>query len=232
MNNLPLSMQQRCDELTASGAELSLTWQGGGDEGCFDLLLDEKPLEEQSELEQEIIHFMEEAIGYGSFAGEFYTEGKLVYNHITKCFGGTDNYSDSEGATRECQIAIHVPEHIWFEHLVINIRVEYEDANPEVSIEPRLRNGPLPPELDRLIAKWERYLRAKFATEIDQLEDFEFMAIELIAERSQFTVIGDILRFEIDAFDYSKSVSSEKELSIYFTEEAKNLADQQYTLPL
>lgn len=125
-----------CDEIVQSGKELSFNWDGGGDSGMFELLIDGEDVSYTFPEAEYIIYKLYYTLGYGSFAGEFSTVGHTTYDPNTKCFTGEDRYSQCESVMCNCAITISVPKDLWFDE------VEYsfgEDYAPAVSFV--IKNG-------------------------------------------------------------------------------------------
>src|SRR5258708_21837055 len=54
-----------CDQLTSTGKELSVTWNGGGDEGLVEIILDDDIIERDASIESLIEECVLEYLGYG-----------------------------------------------------------------------------------------------------------------------------------------------------------------------
>jgi hypothetical protein len=89
------TMIELCDELTKDGKDLLIKWNGGNDDGYFEILLDGNQLDDEIDFES-IENYVSNSLGYGSFAGDFSTNGELIYHRETKSFDGVDNYSTAE----------------------------------------------------------------------------------------------------------------------------------------
>lgn len=118
---------EKCQKLTENGERLMVSWNGGGDEGFFELRLDDNMLEDDYGKEDSIIDLVEEHLGYGGFSGSFNVSGEVEYDREEYCFTGTDDYNESESATCGCDIKITVPEGLWFDSLAVDISMNVED---------------------------------------------------------------------------------------------------------
>jgi uncharacterized protein involved in tellurium resistance len=71
-------------KLLSEGAkEIRVTWEGGNDEGSFSLYVDDKDIDidwNKKDGSYDLIDYIGDEIGYGSFAGDFNTNGEVVYD--------------------------------------------------------------------------------------------------------------------------------------------------------
>lgn len=214
--NKELLMQQHCDKLVEGGHELTITWEGGGDNGWFTMLLDSKEMEAMEEIDREIVYFVENQMGYGSFAGDFYTDGKLVYDPVIKAFIGTDNYSETESVVAKCRIELVVPEEIWFDRIDVLIDDGHSGHHASVGLTLTVKNGPLPPGMHEWISRKELELSEKFEDVILGLEDYAGVYSELAVDRRDFTACKKGMRFLFEEMDYSQNNEEEREVYIRF----------------
>lgn len=123
-----------CDQQAAAGKELALCWDGGGDSGWVYFELDEEQIE--NEHTNKLVDMMYDELDYGSWAGEFSANGRAIYNAETKCFIGTDYYSEDQTVQYPCAIRLELPADVWFDTLSYSIE---DEAVTDVSLE--VRNG-------------------------------------------------------------------------------------------
>lgn len=162
-----------CDEKAAQG-ELAITWDGGNDSGCFYLKLDgdelENDWENKGSFETQLLNWAAEEIDYGSFAGDFYTDGYLVYDPATKCFTGTDSYSETDYDTIEdAAIRIEVPKNLWFDEVHLDVDGDDDDIHTvEASL--IIKNGPLTVAHEQWGKDQEEKLIKVFNKTLDRVE--------------------------------------------------------------
>ena len=206
-----------CDTLTANGQNLSVSWDGGGDSGWFELKLDDEPKGELNDLEDLIVELVSDELGYGSFAGEFSTSGSVAYNRETRCFEGLDTYSESTGDSHLCTIEVRVPKDIWFDR--INLFIQCEDCEVmQTSASFFVNNGPrieAHAVAEEIIAA---ALGENVKIEISDMQDNVYVSQDITIRANEFEVKEDTLCFTITEFDYSYEDSHSKEITIHLTD--------------
>lgn len=210
------AMQDHCDELTKDGNELSVKWEGGNDSGWFELSVNGKEIDNPSPLVQDIIEFVENHIGYGSFAGDFFTDGELSYNRADKCFVGADTYSETDQRIQECEIAFSIPETVWFDHLTLSVSSERSNDTIEASIFLQILNGPHPEDFDTTKSQLEIHINQQFSDLIDHIEDFAGIWEEYLFPRKDFQARDGMLHYSINKFNFSYHETDVKEIYISF----------------
>lgn len=194
-------MLAHCDKLTSDGKELTITWEGGNDNGWLTLRLDDQEIQTLNETENQIIRFVEDFLGYGSFAGDFSTDGKVTYDRENKCFIGEDNYSETSADFHECNIELCIPEQIWFDSLALNLESDGDLVNS--SIELRIMNGPYPQAFESMQKDIERKISECFMEITDHLENFAGLWEDLTIRRASFQPKDGLLRYQIHSFTYN-----------------------------
>lgn len=134
-------IKQYCNEVTASGGIFKITWNGGGDSGFFEFYLDDKKLDLDSYLDDLFYSFLSENLEYYSFAGDYETNGEIVYDRMNQCFIGEDDYSETQVGGKDCKIEIKVPKNLWFDRLELNYYAE-NSVVEKVEAELIVSNGP------------------------------------------------------------------------------------------
>lgn len=127
-------IKEWADKLTAEGKELKMTWDGGGDSGWVDFLIDDESPEEGEDADNaELLKDMcYHELDYGSWAGEFSANGEAVYNPEESAFVGTDYYSEDDSSTCNEPITVRIPKDVWFDQ--IDIALEDEEVNATVDL--------------------------------------------------------------------------------------------------
>ena len=120
MSKKTFSIQQIidwCDKMTAEDKRPILKWEGGGDSGWV-YMEDEdgERLDDVPEAEW-LVDKMYDELDYGSWAGEFSANGAAEYSVESKCFEGTDYYSEEQNSSCPSNIRIEIPAFIPFDRL-------------------------------------------------------------------------------------------------------------------
>jgi hypothetical protein len=156
-----------CDELSKQG-DLSIAWDGGNDSGCYYLKLngidispDWQPTDPIEMMKEKLINHIADSMEYGSFAGDFYTNGEIAYDPKTKTFSGDDNYSETEQAWILFNFSTVIPDTIWFDSVEVEIIGGAEGQIDSVNVSLRVLNGPKIDEHDTVTEKIEKELEAK-----------------------------------------------------------------------
>lgn len=210
-SNLQLLLAH-CDRLTADGQQLAVTWEGGGDEGWFCMRYNGMDVDRPDEIQQAIIDFVAEHVGYGSFAGEFSTDGLLDYDREQKSFIGQDRYAESISKEHECNIVLWVPEGIWFDRLSINVQNEGLDISAVMVLE--IKNGPHPDQFDAISDQLEQSVAKEFMDVIENIDDFEEIWQMTSIKHDQFSIEDGKLVHIIKSIMYSSCNQTTTEIAI------------------
>lgn len=206
-----------CDGLTKHGEKLAVTWSGGNDSGWFQLELDGEPIHETSKLDDSITDLVENELGYGSFAGDFSTDGELIYNRDTKSFEGTDTYSETSSEKNDCAIEIYIPKNIWFDQLEVQIEASYETIE-EASVRFIITNGPRIPAHSELENQLKQKILKKFLQEIRKIDECTSVWENFILKFDEFISKGKERVFTIKQFEYNFCDSRDNHINIYLTD--------------
>lgn len=212
------TMIELCDDLTKDGKELTITWDGGNDEGCFYIQLDGAVFINENYDLDPIEEYVSNHLGYGSFAGDFSTNGELKYNRETKCFEGTDNYSTSETDDYTCRIKVSVPLDIWFDQLHINIEMENDDK-PEVVSTFIIANGPRIDRHTEIEKKIDTHLKRQVIRMSNNMLDFISLFEDVRISKQEFQERENKLVFFIKKLTYSYDFTKDKDIQIYLPEQ-------------
>lgn len=192
-----------CDELTQSGNELAITWEGGGDSGFCELKLNDESIDEPKEIVDQILNLAYDTLGYSSFDGNFSTSGKALYDTEFKCFVGTDYYEYSESDIHNCNIQIRIPESLWFESIRIQYEADSDGIMYEANFEFLIDNGPRALVHENLEAKIKEQLEILLQKEIDGIPHLNNIWEEFTVARDEFENDGDDLVYHIEEIGYS-----------------------------
>ena len=202
-----------CTEQASIGSKLSVQWEGGNDSGWFEFLVNDKTIELPTPIQHRIIDRVADVIGYGSFAGDFSTNGEVVYNPDSNCFEGWDEYSEDNHETCSCKLPVTIPSTIWFDKITIRLEAD-SSYDGSVSIDLKINNGPT----SKVHEKWEtdaaRRLETIFKQRIRDIRHLSGVwdAIEL--ELKDFRVRGKVRHCDITSFDYFVEVVKSNLISV------------------
>lgn len=155
-----------CNQLTKNDETLIIKWDGGNDSGYFQVFLDDKELDPTDEQVERLIMFVDTRIGYGSFAGDFWTQGEVEFKKYESRFYGIDTLCKTETETNNCEIEIYLPNDIWFDELRLQIYhqgFKAETINAELVV----NNGPFTDYHRQLAENVMEDFKAKVASFIE-----------------------------------------------------------------
>lgn len=201
------------DKMHAEGFELKMTWDGGGDSGWVDFECDKDNLTEEDTAMIEILRdICYEELDYGSWAGEFSANGEAIYDPETKCFEGTDFYSEDDQVSVDCDIEVRIPKDLWFDRIEIMI----QDEEAIVSTDIIVNNGF---KIDRH-TEAENAINESVSDQVDEIinkvEGYEYRGMweEITLNRSDFVIEGDEAVAHIHKIDVGIYRTEEKEIFI------------------
>jgi hypothetical protein len=134
-------------KLLSEGAkEIRITWEGGNDEGSFSLYVDGKDTDidwNKKDGTYDLVDYIGDEIGYGSFAGDFNTNGEVVYDVEEEAFIGNDSYEETQEFTYKFRkpLILTIPKDLWFDTVEVNVS-GYED-DIDISVRLSITNGPV-----------------------------------------------------------------------------------------
>ena len=128
--------------------DITISWEGGNDEGSYDLLIDGESIdhyENRESVEYQFVDSIASIIGYYSFAGDFFTNGEVSYNKATQCFVGDDSYEENAEKVlfleEKDKITFKIPEYLWFDSIVLEASGHAGDV--DVRFRFIITNGPV-----------------------------------------------------------------------------------------
>jgi len=205
-----LTLVEWCDQMVAQGHELKITWDGGGDSGWCEFLVDGENVE--NEYTERLLNYMYDELDYGSWAGEFQASGSAIYSVEEKAFEGVDEYSEDETISWEVNAEIRIPKYIWFDQFHFSID-GYDE--PTAQFDFFIKNGFRSPDHDKVIED----LNSKMNEVIDAaVEDFQKVhSFRSIYEnenipRSEFIPDGDDVVYKVIHLDMGTTDSTDKEI--------------------
>lgn len=217
-------IKEWADKLTADGHELKMTWDGGGDSGWVNFLIDDEEAtsnEDQDKINI-LIEICYEELDYGSWAGEFSATGEVVYDSDTKSFSGTDYYSEDDSLPINEEVEIVIPKDIWFDSVEISI----QDEEINVSSDLIVKNGFKTEAHKKAEEALEEHVRmqvdlivSNFQSNHDEGYEYRSMWDEINLSKSDFTLKGDNMVATVDSLSIGVYKESEREIFINLNNE-------------
>jgi hypothetical protein len=208
------------EELISEGAkEIKITWEGGNDEGSFYLYVDGKDVDidwNKKDGPYDLIEYIGDEIGYGSFAGDFNTNGEVVYDVEKKEFIGYDSYEVQQEYSYKLRkpLVLTIPKDLWFDTVEANMSGYDDDIDASVRLS--ITNGPVVQEHIDFESKSVKALEQIANQLFDDIDDVRDMWIsEAPVKREDLSVDKDGNPYHVVTnIIYSKYVENDKQISI------------------
>ena len=188
-----LTLTEWCDQQVKDGHELKLVWDGGGDSGWCHFEIDGGDVE--NEYTNHLVNHMYDELDYGSWAGEFTAQGDAIYNPETKCFEGTDYYSEESTESVEANIEVRIPKSLWFSQLSIRFECDHGEDDVKAECSFLISNGFFTPEHTEAEVALSIDLKDRVDEEVDkymkQGVDFSGMWQNIVLTPADFTSLED-----------------------------------------
>lgn len=179
--------------------DITISWEGGNDEGSYDLLIDGESIdhyENEESVEYQFVDSIASIIGYYSFAGDFFANGEVSYNKEEQCFMGDDSYEENLekvlSLEEEDKITFNIPKYLWFDSISLESSGHAEDL--DVSFRFLISNGPVCEEHTDLESLFE-----------EQIKD------EIYDRLSKVTYVGEVNSVYIDITVSRDSMEKDKD---------------------
>jgi len=210
------SVLQWCKEQVKAGRELKLCWEGGGDSGWAYFQIDGQTVE--NTFTEKLTDMMYAELDYGSWAGEFSAQGEAIFDADTEAFIGTDYYSETTNISIEADIKVSIPKEIWFDRIRINVDVQEDENNVEVSF--IVLNGFVTPQHTVLEESLQTYLIDEVIDTIDSknLDNFRSAWDNFTINHSEFVENGDSITYTIDKLKISVEEQTDKPVYLSISE--------------
>lgn len=210
-------LKEWADRLTAEGKELKMTWDGGGDSGWVDFLIDDESVTgEDAENAELLREYCYNVLDYGSWAGEFSASGECIYDPETGAFEGIDYYSEDDDVPCNVPIEVSIPADIWFDTMEATV----QDMEMEVEVDFVIKNGFDFPNKELIENNVAVSLRLAFQNTVDKFVEesgieFRSMWEEISIPFADFKDMGDGTRkATIESFRVGTFNESEKDIVI------------------
>ena len=220
------SLRQWLDALEEQGHEVKVTWEGGNDDGAFYVYVDDEEIDTNGNtMGGLLIDLVADEISYGSFAGDYSTNGELFYSDGE--LSGTDNYSCSESACLELRkkdyVRIEVPEYLWFDTLSIDTEGYHEDSGIDVTVNFNISNGPVVEEHTTLEETLSEMLQKTISERLDNVkEQVNYVSSDWNFQFDDGQIIDGKRVFFIEEIDYNYECGEDKDICIEITDDAED----------
>jgi len=213
-------LKEWADRLTEEGKDINMTWDGGGDSGWVDFLIDdeEPTTDEDKEYAELLRDLCYEKLDYGSWAGEFSASGEVIYDSETGTFEGTDFYSEDETVSGPCEIRIAIPKDIWFDSVEIMIQDQEITATVDLIVRNGFKTEAHTEAEEALAASIEEQVNASVDSILEGRE-FRSMWEEINLSKNEFTIEGDEQVFILRELSVGTFEEDERDICINLTTE-------------
>jgi hypothetical protein len=204
-------LKERLDELVKEGNEIRVTWDGGNDSGTITVYVGDKELDYGDSLESEISGVIDDALDYGSWAGDFSAHGEVLYDSEQGAFVGEGEEITSDYTSTDCEIEVKVPKALNFDSITIESTSDYTSITCRFNIS----NGPVFEEHIDLQREIEESIEHAVTSEISKLNcTVGSVYNDWVINRDEMKEVGDDLVYVIDSLGYEDKVSHSKEHEI------------------
>lgn len=160
--------------------EIKVTWEGGNDDGSFYLFVDDKEITVDYDKKNgtyDLVDFIADEIGYGSFAGNFSVNGDVTYDVEQRAFIGEDDCEILEDYTYKFKKPLVFPilKELWFDNVLVDISGYSGDI--DISVRLSISNGPVFQEHMDFESNAVKVIKKEIDTlfdEVDEAKDFWF----------------------------------------------------------
>jgi hypothetical protein len=208
IERISISNQQMRDwlsEYNTNEKKLSMRWDGGGDSGWGELLVDSASIDE-TQVSQALIDKLLDHMGYMSFDGDPQVSGEIYYNGKEKVFtgGSTESYDDWENV--KVNLLFRVPLDVWFDKFFITVNEE------DMTVRLDITHGPVTDQHRYVEQEEVKALRIQLDNQLE--ERGKTTSFQRTFIRSEGTAKNDSLYFNIDEISVRNHVSDEKDFEI------------------
>ena len=208
---------QLADSFAEKGT-LVIAWDGGNDSGGCWMKVDGERMPWNDTDADRLVNLVENALDYGSWAGEFQAHGEAIYDPETKTFSGNDHYSyDTHDTVAKCKVKIELPDILWFDRLDITVRGYIDDMKIEANFFTRARM------VNPKLARWEEIMEHEDGNLFKQIQtaydsvtenDVESFWESIEINFNEFKKIGNKYVAYITELGYSYGKSEDKSIVV------------------
>ena len=215
------SVLEWCNKQIDEGNELKICWSGGGDSGWAHFQIDGEDVD--NEYTDYLVDKMYGVLDYGSWAGEFNAEGEAVYSKEEQAFVGTDDYSEDDTVSRDCNIVIQVPKDLWHDSLSMSVEGE-EGCKTRIEAIFGIKNGFLSGKHIMFIEGFEEKMGEEADAVINDFtnntgENYRSIWETINLEPKDGVIKDDCIEYTINSLNIGTISTDEKDVYLEITEE-------------
>ena len=204
-------LKERLDELVKEGNEIRVTWDGGNDSGTIHVYVGDRELDYGESLESEISGVIDNALDYGSWAGDFSAHGEVVYDSEQGAFFGDGYETVSDYTSAGCEIEVKVPKALNFDSITIESTGDWEYDPIHITCRFNISNGPVFEEHIDIQREIEESIEHAVTSEIGNLNcTVGSVYNDWVINRDEMKEVGDDLVYVIDSLGYEDKVTNDK----------------------
>ena len=225
MENKNLTLRQKLDALAAEGKEIKVTWEGGNDSGGYSLFIGGNEVNYGDVAYDEIVDPISDTIDYGSWSGDYFADGSVVYDSDEGAFIGEGKDTESEGdCLSGISIEIRVPKALNFDSVEITTEGTYCWGELTATCRFAISNGPVFSEHTVVEDAMETHVRESvehiLATdEACKDEEVGWVYNEWSITRELFKEDGEDLVSTIEDIDFTFNITKHQSYHIEIKEE-------------
>lgn len=187
------------------GKRVSMRWDGGGDSGWGEFLIEGDEISE-TDVSEKLVEKLLDHMGYESFNGDPQVSGEIYYHESTESFTGDATESYDEWETVKVDLLITVPDHIWFDRVVI--AVSFDD----VSVRLEVTHGPISQDHSDMEHNLVNSVKAQLEDKLDDRSDRA--SFREVFERAAGKIRAKNLVFKIAEVEVENHVEDNKDFEI------------------
>ena len=219
MNNQQQAKEYVAKLVSEGAEEIKVTWEGGNDEGSFYLYVDDKEVDvdwTKKDGAYNLVDYIGDELGYGSFAGEYHTTGEVIYDIEKKAFVGNDNYEETEDFRYMFRnpLTLTIPKDLWFDTVELDMSGFSHDM--DILVRLYISNGPVIQDhmdFESNAVKSIEVILNELFDDIDEVRDVWYNINPI--KREDLPVDGEGNPYlMLTKFDYSKYIETDKEILI------------------
>jgi hypothetical protein len=219
MNNQQQAKEYVAKLVSEGAKEIKVTWEGGNDEGSFYLYVDEEEVNvdwTKKDGAYNLVDYIGDEVGYGSFAGDFNTNGEVIYDMEKGAFYGYDCYEQTEEFTYKFRkpLVLTIPKDLWFDTLEVDVSGYSEDM--DITVRLSISNGPVIQDhidFERNSVKSIEVITEELFDDIDEVRDVWFNQGAFSRDQLGLDEEGNSY-LTLTELTYSKYVEEDKEIKI------------------
>lgn len=208
MQNKELTLRQKLDAFAAEGKEVKVTWEGGNDSGSYSVFIGEQEFDWGDPLYHEIVDVVSDVIDYGSWAGDYYADGHVIYNPDEGAFigEGKDNVTEID-RLENIAIEVRIPKALNFDSVEIETQGDFSSDGVGAGFRFVVNNGPVFKEHADIEESQSTLLTEEVNEVLSSDRSISHLEIgwvsnDIVIPREEFKEDGDDMVYVIDGLDF------------------------------